>query len=475
MGLHRPSYFHRMRSISGSFNRTVVSLALAVSALAAPAASAEKPAPDLKAGETAYGQSCARCHGAAGKGDGVDAKRFYPRPRDFSLGIYKFRSTASYTPPTDEDLFRTITNGLPGSNMPDWPHLDERTRWQLVYYLKSLSPLFQQTGSTPVQIADDPGPTRADLAKGKAIYQKLGCAACHGTLGRANGTSAGGLVDDWGMPIRPANLTQGWAYRGGRDPRSITLRFLTGIDGSGMPSYAEAITPEETWHLAYYVASLQEPSNWNMIAHPLAVDGALPSTFDDPRWAAAERTDVRLRNVVSPGGEWAAPPTVKAVTFQAVSNADGIAFRISWDDPTEDAQTPPDGLALLLKPAGSQGDVVTLQAWPYTGAPRLDLCYWAADAPQAAEALADDFDTIAGRGAPQAMLKSVAGYTEGRWHLVIQRPLSPADPAGAAEITPEKFTSIAFAVWDGGNPAARAVSPWVELSLRQPLRSTKER
>ncbi len=440
---------------------------------------ADRPTPNLETGQVAYLQSCARCHGLSGRGDGVDAKRFYPRPRDFALGVYKFRSTASGTPPTDEDLFQTITRGLPGSNMPDWQHLDEPVRWQLVSYLKSLSPIFQQTQPAPVKVANDPGPAHADRANGKALYEKLGCAACHGMSGRANGTSASGLVDDWGMPIRPADLTQGWASRGGSDPQSVMLRVLTGIDGAGMPSYADAISPEDAWHLAYYVTSLQETPHWNLVAHARRLEGALPSSVDDPRWAAAERTDVPVRNVVNASGEWSAPPTVKAVAVEVVYNDEAIAFRFTWDDPTQDPPAPPseaarqagrgtphDGLALLLKPAGSHGDVVTLQAWPSAEAPPLDLCYWSADTGEVRETVAADFDGVIGRTAPHPVLvKSGAGYEDGRWRMVLQRPLAPREPEGAAVIALDSFTSMAMAVWDGGNPSARAVSPWLDLSL----------
>jgi cytochrome c oxidase cbb3-type subunit 2 len=422
---------------------------------------AERPAPDLEAGRAAYVQQCARCHGDAGKGDGLDAKRFYPRPRDLTLGVYKFRSTMSGTPPTDADLFHTITEGLPGTNMPDWKHLDEETRWQLVYYLKSLSPAFEQTPPSPVEVPPDPGRKRADPAKGRAVYEQLGCAACHGTMGRANGTSAAGLVDDWSMPIRPADLTQGWSYRGGADPRSIVLRFLTGIDGAGMPSYAEAVPAEDIWQLAYYVASLQELVNWNMIAHPMRVTGALPEGPDDPRWAAAERTDVRLRNVVSAEGEWQHPPTIRAVTFEAIANAEAIALRVSWNDPTEETAAPADRLALVLKPEGSRGDVATLQAWPYAGAPALDVCLWSSDTGKAWEWVGTGFEPAASASG----LPAAADYRDGRRRLVLQRPLHPATPEGASAIDPGGFAAFAFAVWDGGNPPARMVSPWVEVSL----------
>lgn len=443
-------------------------------ASAARPAWASPPQPDLKVGKAAYDQSCARCHGDAGHGDGVDAKRFYPRPRDFSLGVYKFRSTASGTPPSDADLFETITRGLPGSNMPDWSHLDEAVRWQLVYYLKSLSSKFQGTPPSPVDVAPDPGPKGADLAKGKALYAQLGCAACHGAQGRANGTSAAGLVDDWGMAIRPANLTQGWSYRGGNDPRSIMLRVLAGIDGAGMPSYAGALSPADAWQLAYYVSSLQEPAHWNMIAHASWIDGPLPTALDDPRWASVESTDVRVRNAVTPSGEWAAPPTVKSVRCQIVYNQEAAAFKFSWDDPSHSVQSLPDGFALVLKPERVSGDVVTLQDWPYSGASRLDFCYWSAETDKATEQLASDFDSVLAPTGSRAALVTTSNYTDGRWSLMLQRPLKPTSPPGAGVITPEVSASIAVTVWDGGNPNARAISPWIDVVLGNGHATTKK-
>ena len=431
------------------------------------AAAADRPAPDPAAGQAAYEQSCARCHGVQGKGNGVDAKRFYPRPRDLTLGVYKFRTTASGTPPTDEDLFHTITYGLPGSNMPDWPHLDEATRWQLVAYLKSLSPVFEQTQPQPVTLAPDPG-AKHDLAKGKELYGTLGCAACHGVNGHANGTSAPTLVDDWGMPIRPADLALGWNYRGGSTPRDIAMRLTAGIDGAGMPSYLDAISPEDAWQLAYYVASLQEPPQWRMIMRAAQLEGELPATPDDPRWATVERTDVMVRNAVTPEGEWAKAPTVRVVSLQTVHNDDMIAWRITWTDPTQEQEGEVvDGIGLMLKPTGAAGDIVTLQAWPYEGAPSLDVCHWAADT-GAGETIAANFDTIRSKARPEAPLASAASYEDGRWHVVLQRPLKPTVPAAGSVLTPEQFAGVAVVVWDGGNPEARAVSPWVDMTLREP-------
>jgi cytochrome c oxidase cbb3-type subunit 2 len=452
-----------------TFHAYLLVTGLVLSFGAMPSVWAEQPAPDLSAGKAAYQQSCARCHGAEGRGDGLDAKRFYPRPRDFTLGVYKFRSTMSGTPPTDEDLFETITRGLPGSNMPDWQHLDEATRWQIVYYLKSLSPVFEQTAPEPVTATEDPGPQRADLAKGRAVYEQMGCAKCHGDQGRANGMSAAALVDDWGMPIRPANLTQGWNYRGWSDPRSVMLRFLTGIDGSQMPSYAGTMSPEDAWHLAYYVASLQETPTWRPIVHAAATSGPLPEFPDDARWEAAEQTDLRVRHAVEPSGTWTHAPTVTAVAVRVLASDAAVAIRLTWDDPTENTQDAADQLAVMLRPADVQGDVVTLQLWPAADAPRLDLCLWSAARGQAHEVLAADVDRAMTASDATVGLASYAQYDDGRWSLVMHRPLRQVALEGAEVLDPGRLLPLAVVVWDGANHAQRTVSSWVELMIESSM------
>jgi DMSO reductase family type II enzyme heme b subunit len=310
-------------------------------------------------------------------------------------------------------------------------------------------------------MAPDPGPKKADLAKGKAVYEQMGCAACHGALGRGNGPSASGLVDDWGMPIRSANLTQGWSYRGGSAPRDIMMRLMAGIDGAGMPSYVGAVTPDDAWQLAYYVASLQEPPHWYQILHAAAVHGELPTAGDDPRWEQAESATLRVRNAVTPGGEWASPPTLRAVTVRVLRNDTDAAFRISWDDPTEDAAAgASDGLALMLKTAAARGDAVSLQAWPYAGAPPLDAVVWTV----AGETVTTDVEGLAAAtGAPRA---AGGAYQDGRWTLVVRRPLRAVDLPDSAALTDDVFAPIAFVVWDGAQPGAHAVSPWIDVQLQ---------
>ena len=54
-----------------------------------------------EAGKALYDDKCAHCHGIEGAGDGSGAENLLPRPRDFTRGLYKIRSTESAQLPTD--------------------------------------------------------------------------------------------------------------------------------------------------------------------------------------------------------------------------------------------------------------------------------------------------------------------------------------------------------------------------------------
>ena len=73
-----------------------------------------------------------------GDGKGPAAELLLPKPRDFTSGIYKIRTTANKTP-TDDDIFKIVTDGMPGTSMPPWKVLPERERWNLVAYIKTFA------------------------------------------------------------------------------------------------------------------------------------------------------------------------------------------------------------------------------------------------------------------------------------------------------------------------------------------------
>jgi mono/diheme cytochrome c family protein len=216
-------------------------------------------------GKSIYDAKCSHCHGVDGKGDGDAAALLSPRPRNFTDGLYKFRSTESGSIPTDEDLIRTVQNGLHGTAMPDWaPFLNGDSLRAVIDYVKSFSPRFKSDKPRPVRTGAAVSPTPSSVASGRRVFRKLQCAACHGVDGKGTDATATEFTDDWGYDIKPANLTEPWTFRGGSSARDIYLRFRTGIDGTPMPSYKGAATDKEMWDLANYVASLARKPVWTM-------------------------------------------------------------------------------------------------------------------------------------------------------------------------------------------------------------------
>src|SRR4029453_8622443 len=90
-----------------------------------------------------YEARCASCHGADGRGNGPNAGFLNPAPRDFTSGRYKFRSTETGSLPSDDDLIRSITDGMHSTAMPSWkPFLSQQQVRALVSHLKTFSPRF---------------------------------------------------------------------------------------------------------------------------------------------------------------------------------------------------------------------------------------------------------------------------------------------------------------------------------------------
>jgi len=203
-------------------------------------AQAEKVAAEMR-GKKIYNRACVACHGRAGDGNGAAAKYLNPAPRDFTAGTFKFRSTPSGELPTDQDLFDTVTNGIPRTTMPAWEGLlTEKDRHDVVAYLKTFSDKFRlNRPGTPIKISPDPGVTPESLVEGKSIYIIMECSACHGARGKGDGKAAKTLKDDWGHKIKPFNFTLG-NYKGGEDPKNVYKTFNTGLNGTPMPSFAEA-------------------------------------------------------------------------------------------------------------------------------------------------------------------------------------------------------------------------------------------
>jgi len=214
-----------------------------------------------------YRRYCVGCHGELGDGNGENAIWFetplFAKPRDFELAVFKCRSTPTGTLPTDEDLFDTIARGMDRSNMPPWNTFTDRQRADLVAWIKHYSPRWQtEKAGTPITIPAEPEVTPERVKAGQEVYARVQCWKCHGVTGKANGPSAATLTDDQNRPILPYNFSEGRPKCGSTD-RDLYKIFMTGLDGTPMPSFSDNLKPDEAWDLVFFLRTLQPKNEYN--------------------------------------------------------------------------------------------------------------------------------------------------------------------------------------------------------------------
>ncbi len=236
---------------------------------AAPGASAAASSSGEVAarGKGVYDKHCVECHGKTGHGDGPASPMLTPRPRDFTAGRFMLRSTESGSVPTDEDLLRTVRQGVYGSAMPAWEKvLSDAEIQDVIVYVKTFSPRFTSELAAAVTLGPQVPSSPESIARGHQVFERLSCASCHGTDGRGAYAIATEFEDDWNQPLNAADLTEPWTFRGGATSRDIYLRFRTGMSGTPMPSFKDTATDAEMWDLANFVISLGRKPVWSMSA-----------------------------------------------------------------------------------------------------------------------------------------------------------------------------------------------------------------
>lgn len=231
-----------------------------------------------------YRRYCVGCHGDLGDGNGEVAQwlepPMWPKPRNFQLGIFKCRSTPTGTLPTDQDLFDAIGRGFDRSAMPIWNTFTNQQRVDLVAWVKHFSPRFSgdEKPGAPIQIPPEPEITAERIKAGREVFARVQCWKCHGVQGMANGPSASTLTDDLGRPIAAYNFTEGSRPKCGDTDKDIYRIFMTGLDGTPMPSFADNIKPDEAWDLVFYLRTfMAEPSKAKAMAKQLGLKPVDPN------------------------------------------------------------------------------------------------------------------------------------------------------------------------------------------------------
>jgi mono/diheme cytochrome c family protein len=302
----------------------------------------------LVPGKSVYDKHCAACHNGNGDGNGPASVWLFPKPRNFNSGLFKIQSTPAGSLPTDDDLFQTITRGMPGSSMPSFTYLSEAQRRDVVQYTKWLAADVDAAGKRlnkfdeakakgelkpPVVVPPEPGVTVEALTKGKELFTKLACNACHGETGAGDGPSAPTLKDSWGLPLLPRDFTIG-SFRGGSTGPDLYLRIHNGMAGTPMLGFgADLMTPEDRWALVLYVQSLRrKDAEVNDILKPTDANihvkraRKLPTTPMDPAWETLDNVRVPLNPL------WPEPYPVPAVAVTALHDGKRLAILLQWRD-----------------------------------------------------------------------------------------------------------------------------------------------
>lgn len=226
--------------------------------------SAEQP----MVGKGLFNTNCAVCHGDLGDGKGQvcssttvekSGRTITTFPRDFTLGVFKFRTTSTGCLPDEQDLLDTITKGIPKSFMPSFENLSDKEKRDVLEYIMNFSERWvEEDPCDRIQIfKPDYVGTPESIKLGEQVYKNMKCWECHGDTGKGDGKKAAELKDDWGHKIVPFDFTTGDLKRG-TSPEAIYITFSSGLDGTGMPSYEDTLKEEERWNLVSYTLKLME-------------------------------------------------------------------------------------------------------------------------------------------------------------------------------------------------------------------------
>jgi len=160
---------------------------------------------------------------------------------------------------------------------------------------------------------------------------------------------------------------------------------------------------------------------------------------------------------------------VQGVKVAALHNGQDLAFRLEWQDASQndvidDTTSFPDGAAVVL-PSVPGAPVVTM------GAPKqaVNAWYWRADekAGLGRQVVAEGLGTS--RTIDRQLVRTSGAWKDGRWQVVIARPLRVQSPDPVAQLKPGEVTGFGVAVWEGSAGERAGIKSfsgnWIELAL----------
>ncbi len=411
-------------------------------------------------GKILYDNYCWWCHGADGYGDGPAATHasgqsqvgnsgvidsaLMPPPRDLTDGTYKFKTTPfDEFYPSDGDIRRAINDGLKGTAMPAWKDLlAEGEVDALVAYLKDLAAMDMPEKKT-IDYGEAVPSDSSSIERGRELFGDR-CTECHGEAGRGN--PAKSLKDDWGFRTWPGNLTRPGGLKRSDSAKEIFTRITTGIAGTQMPSFADpdnkkSLTIKERWDVANYVMTLPEEykrADGDRVIRARKVE-VLADSLADSGWNQASFKSFLVAPAFR-GAKGLTTPTIFSVSVKAIYSEAEVALLIEWDDPTRSVP----GLKEARKIIGVDplADTLELRFSKSLDDPKETEAITKAELRRPLEFSGKD---VVGWKSSDKDAQAI--YKDGRWQVIIRRPLIDAIGDELSGLT----QPLAIALRDGSN------------------------
>lgn len=381
--------------------------------------------------------------------------------------------------------------------------------------------------TTPGRSTEVPqiGPATPEaISHGREVYARFACIQCHGETGRGDGAAP--MVDDEGMPTAPRDFTRG-IFKGNHDEASLYRRIAYGMPGTPMPG-SSTMTPEQMVDLVHYIRSLsteeqRQRAILNRAVLVARLVDSIPESTNEESWASIEPVSLRMTPL------WWRNDADPDLTVQAMHDGRDIAVRLSWKDDTADrhaAQSDAftDAVAIQVyegksEPFLGMGDRANpVDVWFWNAAlesgpeafdrlhpnavvavfPFSEVGVTSVELDRPGARIADQPDIslparavsnqivpradgtsastlqVGGVGsvtfrAPRSQIVRAYGtWQDGRWTVVMRRPLSVSSSNDGISLGRGKRASAAFAVWDGSHrdrDGQKLITIWQDLEL----------
>jgi len=268
---------------------------------------ATPPSPEALHGWSTYERYCLACHGAAGDGSGPAAPFVWPRPRAFTRGDYKWRSTPAGQPPLRDDMRSSIELGAPGTAMPGFAGiLSDAQIDDVIDVLRAFAPTAFDATPQPIVLGEPPPP---DPARGAQLFQQK-CAACHGPLADGHGGSSFALrappYDLRTLLHRPRGAGPD-AY-----PRAAAQSIATGLAGTEMPTFFGTLPEADLWALADHITAIGGHPPSDAIAER-GIDADRKAPLAAATWPGSGDDAIVFGAAIAPQG----PPPVQLAPAEA--------------------------------------------------------------------------------------------------------------------------------------------------------------